>query len=261
MSAGAEVVLTDVAKRFDGRGGQVAALESVSLTIDPGEFVCVVGASGCGKSTLLRIIAGMIAPSSGTVRVDGSAVSEPAPERGVVFQAPNLFPWLTVAENIDFGPRMRGVDKSTRTGEVDALLETVGLLSARDRLPHELSGGMQQRAAIARVLINDPPLLLMDEPFGALDALTRDQMQEELLAIWRRTGRTIVFVTHSVEEAVYLGTKVVLMSPAPGRIADVVDVRLPSLADIPGRQVRTHPDFVAMRETVDDHFFGAGLVT
>lgn len=261
MPAGAKVQVVGVGKEYTGRRGTIVALDGVSVSIEPGEFVCVVGASGCGKSTLLRILAGMIEPNSGLVTMDDVPVDGPAPSRGVVFQAPNLFPWLTVEDNVAFGPRMLGVERAAYAGQVDELLETVGLQNARDRLPHELSGGMQQRAAIARALINDPPLLLMDEPFGALDALTRDQMQEELLAIWRRTGMTAVFVTHSVEEAVYLGTKVVLMTPAPGRIADVVDVSLPGLADLPGRQVRTHPEFVAMRETVDRHFFGAGLST
>lgn len=227
----------------------VRALERASLSFARGDFICIVGPSGCGKTTMLQTLAGFLPPSSGVVKVDGQVVTGPGAERGVVFQQPALFPWLTVAANAGFGPRMTGAAR--RDARVEHWLRTTGLWEFRNRYPYELSGGMQQRLAIARALCNDPKLLLMDEPFGALDALTRERMQEELHAVWRRTGMTVVFITHSVEEAVYLGTEVVVMSPRPGRIV----ARLPmpfargdAAAGI--RAVKSRADFVAAREEV-----------
>ncbi len=226
----------------------VRALERADLGFDQGDFVCIVGPSGCGKTTMMQTLAGFLPPTAGVVSLDGRTVTGPGPERGVVFQQPALFPWLTVAANAGFGPRMSGRGDPAR---VEQWLRTTGLWEFRDRYPYELSGGMQQRLAIARALCNEPKVLLMDEPFGALDALTRERMQEELHAVWRRTGMTVVFITHSVEEAVYLGTEVVVMSPRPGRI--VSRMPMPFARDHAGegiRAVKSRADFVAAREEV-----------
>jgi ABC-type taurine transport system ATPase subunit len=229
----------------------VRAVEQAELSFGQGDFVCIVGPSGCGKTTLMQTLAGFLPPTEGAVYLDGRKVDGPGPDRGVVFQQPALFPWLTVAANAGFGPRLLGVAKREATARVERWLRTVGLWEFRDRYPYELSGGMQQRLAIARALCNEPRVLLMDEPFGALDALTRERMQEELHRVWRQTGMTVVFITHSVEEAVYLGTEVVVMSPRPGRIV----ARLPApFARGHGeegiRAVKAGPDFVALREQV-----------
>jgi NitT/TauT family transport system ATP-binding protein/taurine transport system ATP-binding protein len=244
------VQFTDVSVHYGTGASAVRALERANLGFDQGDFVCVVGPSGCGKTTMMQTLAGFLTPTAGQVSVDGAVVVGPGPERGVVFQQPTLFPWLTVAANAGFGPRLAGQGRAAEA-RVEQWLRTTGLWEFRDRYPYELSGGMQQRLAIARALCNEPKVLLMDEPFGALDALTRERMQEELHAVWRRTGMTIVFITHSVEEAVYLGTEVVVMSPRPGRIVE----RLPmpfardSGADSI-RAVKSRPDFVAARERV-----------
>jgi len=229
----------------------VRALERAELSFSQGDFVCIVGPSGCGKTTLMQTLAGFLPPTEGAVFLDGRRVDGPGPDRGVVFQQPALFPWLTVEANAGFGPRLLGVAKREAKARVERWLRTVGLWEFRDRYPYELSGGMQQRLAIARALCNEPRVLLMDEPFGALDALTRERMQEELHRVWRQTGMTVVFITHSVEEAVYLGTEVVVMSPRPGRIV----ARLPApFARGHGeegiRAVKAGPDFVALREQV-----------
>ena len=226
-AASPTLAINHVFKRFNIKGGSVEALRDINLTINKGEFVCLIGASGCGKSTLLRIIAGFETASAGTVEMYGAAIAGPGPERGMVFQDFALFPWLTVKENIGFGPRQRGLPK----GELDEIAtrytNMVGLSKFADYYPGQLSGGMKQRVAIARVLANDADILLMDEPFGALDALTREQMQQELLDIWERTGVTVVFVTHSVEEAVMLSDRVVVMTAGPGRIEHDARIQLP----------------------------------
>ncbi|HSA88586.1 MAG TPA: ABC transporter ATP-binding protein [Burkholderiales bacterium] len=206
----------DVSKTFQVGEERVEALRHVSLDVAKGEFVCLIGASGCGKSTLLRIVAGFERPSSGDVRVYDAPISGPGSDRGMVFQDYALFPWMTVRDNIAFGPRQKGL-KDTK--DIAAkYLEMVGLAKFADRYPYQLSGGMKQRVAIARVLANEASVLLMDEPFGALDALTREQLQDELLEIWARTQVTILFVTHSVEEATLLSDRVVVMTAGPGRI-------------------------------------------
>lgn len=205
-------------KRFEVKGGSVEALRDINLTINKGEFVCLIGASGCGKSTLLRIIAGFETASAGTVEMYGAPISGPGRERGMVFQDFALFPWLTVRQNIGFGPRQRGLPKEKLAEISTRYTDMVGLGKFADYYPSQLSGGMKQRVAIARVLANDADILLMDEPFGALDALTREQMQQELLEIWERTKVTVIFVTHSVEEAVVLSDRVVVMTAGPGRI-------------------------------------------
>ncbi|MEV5748846.1 ABC transporter ATP-binding protein [Actinoallomurus sp. NPDC052308] len=220
------VRLRDVGKTFRGRRRRTPALEGVSLDIEAGEFLCLLGPSGCGKSTLLGILAGFVPADAGEVLVDGRPVAGPGPDRGVLFQTPTLFPWLTTRQNVLYGPKARGALSPEVAEEADALLETVGLADFRDAYPHELSGGMRHRAAFARVLINHPSVLLMDEPFGALDAITRAGMQRFLLELWQRHRMTIVFVTHDVEEATLLGDRVAVLSGRPGRTKAVVDIPL-----------------------------------
>ena len=238
------VEFRDVRHHFTVGGVAVPALDGVDLTIEPGEFVTLAGPSGCGKTTLLRLLAGFMPPSEGTVSVEGSTIRGPGEDRGVVFQQPTLFPWLSVRGNVQLGPRLRGVPAGERRAVADEFLRLVGLADFADHRPYELSGGMQQRCQIARVLANEPDIVLMDEPFGALDALTRERLQEELLEIWRATGRTILFITHSVDEAVFLGSRVLVMSPRPGRI--VLDER----AALPAQDARRDPAYVALGERV-----------
>jgi ABC-type taurine transport system ATPase subunit len=242
------ISLQGVGHRFRGRGTVVDALEGIDLEIPDGELLCVVGPSGCGKTTLLQLIAGFLRPTEGTVTVDGDVVTSPGPQRGVVFQQPNLYPWMTVAENVAFGPKLRGVGRAERTTTAQRNLELVGLADFGGSAPYELSGGIQQRCQIARVLANDPKVMLLDEPFGALDALTRDRLQDELHRVWLGSGKTAFFITHSVEEAVYLGTRVIVLSPRPGRI--VFDEPVPFAADRRERALRADPDFVRFREHV-----------
>jgi NitT/TauT family transport system ATP-binding protein len=221
------VRLTDVHKSFTARRRVTrAALEGVTLDIGAGEFLCLLGPSGCGKSTLLNILAGFTSADSGEVLVDGRPVGGPGHDRGVLFQTPMLFPWLTTWQNVLFGPKARGVLTPAVRSEAEELLDTVGLGEFRDAYPHELSGGMRHRAAFARVLINHPGVLLMDEPFGALDAITRATMQRFLLDLWQRHRTTIVFVTHDVEEATLLGDRVCVLSGRPGRTRAVIDIDL-----------------------------------
>lgn len=248
MAVQPTVSLTDVELVYDSDGGAVHALTDVNVTISKGDFVCVVGPSGCGKTTMLKIIAGFLFPTGGSVLVDGRSIKGPDAQRGVVFQQPALYPWLNVAENVGFGPKMRGVDRGRRKETVNHFLKLVGLESFGKSVPYQLSGGMQQRAAIARVLANEPSIMLMDEPFGALDALTREHMQDELLNIWRETGTTIFFITHSVEEAVYLGTSSIVMSPRPGRIVASIDTPFSRMAEADGRAIKSRPDFIEARE-------------
>jgi taurine transport system ATP-binding protein len=249
--AGGFVRFAGVSVRYGEGAAAVQALAGADLAFGRGDFVCIVGPSGCGKTTLMQTLAGFLAPSAGTVSLDGRPVLGPGPDRGVVFQQPALFPWMTVQSNAGFGPRMRGEDAGAAASRVEQWLRTTGLWEFRDRYPYELSGGMQQRLAIARALCNEPKVLLMDEPFGALDALTREHMQEELHAVWRRTGMTVVFITHSVEEAVYLGTEVVVMSPRPGRIVERIPLRFArDDADRDIRAVKSGAGFIEVRERV-----------
>jgi ABC-type nitrate/sulfonate/bicarbonate transport system ATPase subunit len=250
------VHIRSVSHRFAGPDGRsVDVLDDIDLTIEQGSFVCLVGPSGCGKSTLLRLLAGFTTPTDGEIRVGASLVGAPSHERGVVFQQPTLYPWLTVAGNVGFGLRMRRVKRARRDEIVSEHLELVGLGDVADFRPYELSGGMQQRVQIARVLANDPDIILMDEPFGALDAITRDRLQDELLRIWRETGRTVLFITHSVDEAVYLGTRVLVMSPRPGRV--ILDEPAPFPveardAGAPGTDVRHSAEFVDAARRIAD---------
>ncbi|MFW6773307.1 ABC transporter ATP-binding protein [Nocardioides sp. CPCC 205120] len=246
---GGRIVLRGVGKQYATRRGPVDAVAGVDLEVAPGEFVAVVGASGCGKSTVLRILAGFEQHTSGVVEVGGGPVRGPGPDRGVVFQDYGLFPWLTVAENVRWGPRQQRMSRARARARAAEYIEVVGLTRFADRYPGELSGGMQQRVAIARVLANDPAVLLMDEPFGALDALTRTTMQHELGRLRAASGATVLFVTHSIEEAVYLADRVVVMAGGashgvPGHIAEVVPVDLG-----PERDVNA-PDFNAVEKHI-----------
>jgi NitT/TauT family transport system ATP-binding protein len=231
-SAPVHVVIDSVGKTFRRGGRRTAALANVSLAVQAGELVCLLGPSGCGKSTLLRIVAGALGCDEGTVLVGGEPVTGPSVDRGMLFQSPMLFPWLTTRKNVLFGPRAqrsRGLDQRDDPeldAEADAILATVGLAQFSDAFPHELSGGMQHRAAFARAMITRPSLLLMDEPFGALDAITRHRMHEFLLRMWDQYQITIVFVTHDIEEAVLLGDRVAVMGGRPPGIREVIDVPL-----------------------------------
>jgi nitrate ABC transporter ATP-binding subunit len=233
-----------VTKRFAVGDDEVEALAPVDLAIPGGEFVCMIGASGCGKSTLLRIIAGFEEPTTGEVAIDGKPVTGPGSDRGMVFQDYALFPWMTVWQNISFGPRQRHLPREEIDRTTDEFVRMVGLERFADRYPNQLSGGMKQRVAIARVLANNANILLMDEPFGALDALTREQLQNELLQIWKRTGVTTIFVTHSVEEAVLLADRVLVMSAGPGKIDSDFRIDLPRPRDV------SSPEFNALRRDV-----------
>jgi NitT/TauT family transport system ATP-binding protein len=222
------VQLTGVGQVYKTSGEGVLAVSDVSFEVKPGRFVVLVGPSGCGKSSLLMMMAGLRHPTSGAILVSGAPIADPDPNRvGVVFQEPSLFPWLTAEENVEFPLTLRGVAKKDRRAKAQEALQLVGLEGFGQRHPHELSGGMKQRVSIARGLVQDPPVLLMDEPFAALDEQTRMTMGDELLRIWATTGKTIVFVTHSLTEAVYLADEVIVMSPRPGRIVDRLEVALP----------------------------------
>ena len=219
------IVLDHVAKTFVTRGGEeVAAMADVSLEVGRNEFVCLVGPSGCGKSTLLRLVAGLVAPTGGTVSIGGTAVTEPRDDTGIVFQAPTLLPWASILDNVLFPLDMMGKLDAAGRERARELLALVGLAGFEGKYPRELSGGMQQRAGICRALVHDPDILLMDEPFGALDALTREELTIELMRIWQERPKTILFVTHSIPEAVLLADRVVVMSARPGRIAEIIHV-------------------------------------
>jgi len=211
--------IENISMRFDlPNGGSVQALKDVTLNIKEGELMSVLGPSGCGKTTLLNIVAGFLAPTDGRVVLNDNVVTGPNAERGMVFQQGALFEWMSVSENISFGPRMKGVSPTERDQTVEHLLDVVGLSEFKDKAIYELSGGMQQRVALARCLANDPDVILMDEPLGALDALTREKMQGLVLKLWKETGKTIILITHSVEEAILLGERLLVLAPRPGRI-------------------------------------------
>ena len=239
------IVMRGLRKRFTdiARQEEVVALDGVDLEIGDDEFLTVLGPSGCGKTTLLNIVAGFEEATNGEVRVDDEAIRKPGPDRGVVFQEYALFPWLTVEQNIEFGLRERGVPKAKRRARVRQQIASVGLSGFGQRYPQELSGGMRQRVALARVLVNDPKILLMDEPFAALDAQTRSIMQQELLRVWSADRRTAIFITHNIEEAILLGDRVVVMTARPGRIKDIVAVGLPRPRDVTSaefNEIRRH---------------------
>jgi sulfonate transport system ATP-binding protein len=243
---GVHLAVTGLTKAYRGRDGGVPALDNISLRVGEGEFVSIVGASGCGKSTLLRIIAGLDDDYRGTVAVQGRKIGGPGLERGIVFQEPRLLPWLTVEENVAFALGKGG--KREKAAIVDGHLEMVGLAGFARAYPGELSGGMAQRVAIARALVNRPEILLLDEPFGALDALTRLKMQTELLDIWRAGRTTMIMVTHDIEEAVYLGDRVVVMSERPGT------VRREFAVDLPRPRRRSDAAFLGLRQAIGREF-------
>ncbi len=246
------LIIENLSMRFDlPNGGNVQALKDVGLDLKQGELLSVLGPSGCGKTTLLNILAGFLAPTEGRVLLNGKPVSGPGPERGMVFQQGALFEWMSVRKNVDFGPRMKGMQGAERDRITDHLLDTVGLADFKEKAVYELSGGMQQRVALARCLANDPEVILMDEPLGALDALTREKMQGLILKLWKETGKTVILITHSVEEALLLGERLLVMAPRPGRIFK--EYRLPFAergvsADL--RDVKKSDGFAETREEI-----------
>lgn len=241
--------VANLCKSFVTEKGTTVALQNVSFQAFRREFLCIIGASGCGKSTLIRILAGLETPTSGSVLLDGKPIEGPGPERGMVFQGYTLFPWLTVKRNVAFGLEMGGKSRDTADSEARQWIDLVGLSKFQDSYPHELSGGMKQRVAIARALATNPRILIMDEPFGALDAQTRCQMQSHLLQIWKNVDVTILFITHDLDEAIYLADRVLVLEPHPGRVREMIEVpvsRPRSVAQFPT------PSFIATRTRLDE---------
>ena len=247
-----DLVIDNLSMRFDlPNGGSVQALKDVSIHLKLGELLSVLGPSGCGKTTLLNIVAGFLAPTEGTITLNNKKVRGPGPERGMVFQQGALFEWMDVRENVGFGPSMKGMPKAEKREKVDHLLDVVGLRDFKEKAVYELSGGMQQRVALARCLANEPDVILMDEPLGALDALTREKMQGLVLKLWKETGKTIILITHSVEEALLLGERLIVMAPRPGRIHKEYNLPFADMgvnADL--RQVKKHEQFAPVREEI-----------
>jgi NitT/TauT family transport system ATP-binding protein len=241
------ITVDRVRKVFPLKGEDFVALGDVSLEVADNEFVTIVGPSGCGKTTLMNVLAGLESPTGGRALVDGAAVTGPGPERGVIFQQYALFPWLTVRKNVEFGLRTAGVPAAKRRAVAEHFIDLVGLGQFADALPKTLSGGMKQRCAIARAYAVNPSILLMDEPFGAVDALTRVRLQEQLLATWSQERRTVVFITHDVDEAVFLANRVVVMAAHPGRIVEIIDVGLPYPRN---EELRLSPEFSQLRNRV-----------
>jgi ABC-type nitrate/sulfonate/bicarbonate transport system ATPase subunit len=238
------IELNDVSRIYrDTEGKAVHALAGVSLSVEKGEFVTLIGPSGCGKTTLLRLIAGLDAPESGEVFALGEPVKTPGHRRGFIFQQPALFPWATVYDNVAAGLKARGIYRQKKA-LIAEYIDMIGLSGFERAYPHEISGGMAQRVAIIRAIINEPEILLLDEPLGALDAFKRIELQEQLLSIWKKTGATFVMVTHDVDEAISLSNRIAIMTPRPGRIENIVEVHLE------GERLRTNEDFVALRKTI-----------
>ncbi len=244
------ILVDRVGLTYTGLAGSVRALDNISLKVEPGEFVSVIGPSGCGKTTLMNVVAGFLEPTQGRVLIDEELVTGPGPDRCVVFQQYAVFPWLTVRENIEFGLKLQVNYKSPeeRRAIADYFIDLVGLKEFVAAFPKELSGGMKQRVAIARAYAVNPQVLLMDEPFGALDAQTRQFMQESLLDIWQKEKKTVLFITHSVEEAIFLSSRIVVMATRPGRIREIIPVDIPYPREV---AVKTHPRFIALRAQVD----------
>ena len=251
------IAIEGVAKTFRRGATEVRALDRVDLAIASGEFVCLVGPSGCGKSTLMRIVAGLVPATEGRIVIDGRAVAGPETRLGIVFQSPVLLDWRTALGNVLLQVELRGLDPRPYEARARALLAAVGLQGFEDHRPRELSGGMRQRCAIVRALIHDPALLLMDEPFGALDALTREQMRVDLEELWLQTRKTVVFITHSIDEAVLLADRVLVMSPRPGRVERVVGIDLPRPRGLGARKA---PEFVAATEAITEIFLERGVL-
>ena len=248
MTQPAKLQVSNISMQFrTRRGSEVTAVGNLSLAVGDREFISIVGPSGCGKSTLLRAIAGLVEPSGGEVLLDGRQIEGPSAERGMVFQSYTLFPWLTVRGNVEFGSRLKALPAAQRTKIVQEYIEMVGLKGFEHHYPKELSGGMMQRVAIARALANDPEVLLMDEPFGALDAQTRIIMQELLINLWQRTPKTVLFVTHDIDEAIFLSQRVYIMTARPGRIKQTLEVNLPHPRKL---DLLTDPVFIEMKRAV-----------
>jgi NitT/TauT family transport system ATP-binding protein len=245
---GTAVDVRNLSVRFHSKRSTTTALDDVTMRVEAGEFISIVGPSGCGKSTLLKVVAGLVKPSEGAVSLFGDAVNGPQRNIGFAFQRAALLEWRGVRKNILLQAEIRGIDKAKAARRADELIELTGLKGFEKALPHELSGGMQQRVALCRALLHEPPVLLMDEPFGALDALTREQLNAELNKIWRETGTTILLVTHSIPEAVFLGTRVEVMSPRPGRLMRTLPVDLPRERDY--AQVMTDPRFGSLTREI-----------
>ena len=239
------IEIKNINKSFEGKNKNLSVLEDINLTINDGEFICLLGPSGCGKTTLLRLIAGLEHPTSGEIIANGELVKKPSGDRAVIFQQYSLFPWLTVLQNVTFGLEMtKKGTKEENVAAAERYLESVGLIDFKDSYPHELSGGMKQRVAIIRSLLNHSPILLMDEPFSAVDMQTRHKLQEQLIGVWKRFDNTIVFVTHDVDEAVYLADKIVILDKNPGRIATIVEV------DIERPRKRDSDEFIKLQESI-----------
>lgn len=244
-----KISINNVSKVFDTPKGPVEAIRGVNLQIRTNEIVCLVGPSGCGKSTLLNLIAGFLLPTEGQVLIGDKQVVRPGADRAVVFQQDSVFPWLTVYQNLEYGPKARGIPEEQRQKVVERLLSMVGLTEYKDLLPRQLSGGMKKRVDLARAYANQPEVLLMDESFGALDVLTKEKMQRNLLALWKQEPRTIVFITHDIEEALFVAQRVVVMSARPARIAGIIDVPFEKTTDT---RIKTSPEFQTLRRTIID---------
>jgi NitT/TauT family transport system ATP-binding protein len=255
--APADISLRGVSKTFAGRHGTVEALTAVSLSIDAGEFVSIIGPSGCGKSTLMMLVAGLEPATGGTIEIGSRVITKPNSDLGIVFQQDVLLDWRTALDNIILQNQIRGLDLGSARDRARELLAMVGIDGFASSYPHELSGGMRQRVSICRALVHDPPLLLMDEPFGALDALTRDQLQIDLLRLWSRRRMTVLFITHSISEAIFLSDRIVVMSPRPGRIVDVIPIDLPRPRRL---AVRETPEFIKYVHRVTDVFKSLGVL-
>jgi NitT/TauT family transport system ATP-binding protein len=251
------IEVAHVAKTYVTADGPVESLRPLTFAIDDGEFLAIVGPSGCGKSTLLKMVAGLLPASSGEIRVGGERVDGPPDNVGIVFQSAVLLAWRTVLDNVMLQIEMRRLDKSTYLPKAKALLHLVGLDGFERKLPWQLSGGMQQRASIGRALVHDPAVLLMDEPFGALDAMTREKMNVELQRIWFETKKTVLFITHSIPEAVFLADRVLVMSERPGTIAAIYDVKLPRPRSL---RVMSQPEFGELTQTIRRHFYAQGTL-
>ncbi|MEQ8199052.1 MAG: ABC transporter ATP-binding protein [Clostridiaceae bacterium] len=243
------LIISNITKIYNTTNGPVQALEPINLNVEEKEFIAILGSSGCGKSTLLRIIGGLEQPTSGCVVANGKQVKEPGPDRGMVFQAYTLFPWLTVQKNIEFGLKQKGMEKKQREAIAKEYIDIVGLRGFENSYSKALSGGMKQRVAIARALANDPQILLLDEPFGALDMQTRSLMQELLLDVWKKTKKTVILVTHDIEEAIFMADRVVVMSSHPGSVKDILEINLPRPRNY---QIKTTPEFLEYKAKAVD---------